>query len=175
MSEQFTFFWRGPFSQWHRCSFTVDGVTYNCAEQYMMHQKALFFEDNDTAKKIMEATNPKIQKALGRKVTPFDEHKWSGVARDVVLKGNLAKFKQNPDLLEKLLSTTGTTLVEASPYDKIWGIGLAEDDPKAQDRTTWRGKNWLGQVLTAARDLIEQGLDEPDPNAEDKTCPQGDI
>jgi ribA/ribD-fused uncharacterized protein len=165
MSEKFTFFWSGPFSQWHRCKFTVDGVEYNCAEQYMMHQKALFFGDKETAKKILETTSPKAQKALGRQVTPFDQGKWEGVARDVVLRGNLAKFKQNPDLLEKLLATKGTTLVEASPYDKIWGIGLKEDDPKAQDRATWRGKNWLGQVLTAARELFETGQDEPDPNA----------
>lgn len=170
MAEQFTFFWAGPFSQWHRCKFTVDGVTYNCAEQYMMHQKALFFEDTETAKKIMATSSPKAQKALGREVTPFDAGKWDGVARDVVLRGNLAKFKQNPDLLALLMATKGTTLVEASPYDKIWGIGLKESDPKAKDRATWRGKNWLGQVLTAARELFEKGQDEPDPNANENAC-----
>jgi ribA/ribD-fused uncharacterized protein len=170
MTEKFTFFWSGPFSQWHRCKFVVDGITYNCAEQYMMHQKALFFGDKEIAKKIMGTNSPKTQKALGRKVTPFDAGKWDGVARDVVLQGNLAKFKQNPDLLAKLLATKGTTLVEASPYDKIWGIGLKEDNPKAQNRATWNGKNWLGQVLTAARELFEKGEDEPNLNAQAECC-----
>lgn len=172
MTEQFTFFWSGPFSQWHRCKFAVDGVEYNCAEQYMMHQKALFFKDTETAKKIMETSSPKAQKALGRQVTSFDAGAWDGVARDVVLRGNLAKFKQNPDLLATLLATKGT-LVEASPYDKIWGIGLKEGDPKTLDRATWRGKNWLGQVLTAARGLFENGEDEPYLNAHANCCDVG--
>jgi ribA/ribD-fused uncharacterized protein len=137
----------------------------------MMHQKALFFGDKDTAKKIMETTSPKAQKALGRQVTPFDAGKWDGVARDVVLRGNLAKFRQNPDLLAKLLETKGTSLVEASPYDKIWGIGLKEDSPKAQNRETWNGKNWLGQVLDAARDLLEKGDDLKPPETNEACCP----
>lgn len=152
--EQFTFFWHGPFSQWHGCTFTVDGVAYNCAEQYMMAQKATLFGDGDVHAKIMASMSPREQKALGRKVCHFDEHQWRCSARDIVYKGNWAKFTQNDDLKELLLASRGTTLVEASPFDTIWGIGLGAENPRAQDRKTWRGKNWLGEVLTRVREDI---------------------
>ena len=71
-----------------------------------------------------------------------------------MFQGNYAKFTQNPDLLKTLIDTIGTTLVEASPYDKVWGIGLAEDDPKALNRETWEGTNWLGEVLTDLRTYL---------------------
>jgi len=155
MAEKFTYFWHGPFSQWHLgCPFTVDGVEYNCCEQYMMAEKAKLFGDNETLRKIMATNSPNEQKALGRTVQGFDEGKWNVVAKEVVKKGNIAKFSQHPSLKEQLLATDGTTLVEASPYDKIWGIGLAADNPLCQDRQTWQGKNWLGEVLTAVRSEI---------------------
>jgi ribA/ribD-fused uncharacterized protein len=153
--EQFTFFWKGPLSQWHRQTFKVDGVEYNTAEQYMMAEKARHFGDTETLRKIMATTSPKEQKALGREVKGFDSGKWDQISRDVVYKGNLAKFSQNKDLLEKLLATSGTTLAEASPYDTKWGIGLSEDDPKALDRKTWQGKNWLGETLTKVRNDLK--------------------
>jgi ribA/ribD-fused uncharacterized protein len=152
--EQFTFFWHGPFSQWHGCLFDIEGATYNCAEQYMMAQKAVLFHDEDAFEKIMAAVSPRIQKALGRKVRGFNPSKWEACARDIVYRGNWAKFTQHEDLRQLLLATRGTTLVEASPSDTIWGIGLGEDDPRAADRKTWRGKNWLGAVLTRVRDDI---------------------
>jgi ribA/ribD-fused uncharacterized protein len=156
MPESFTFFWSGPFSQWHPCRFTIDGKVYNCAEQYMMEQKALLFDDQETAAKIMRAPTPREQKRLGRQVRTFNIGRWNAVARDVVFRGNVAKFTQNPDLRAALLATAGTTLVEASPSDTIWGIGLAEDDPAAQDRKSWRGTNWLGEVLTRVREALLQ-------------------
>lgn len=153
--EQFTFFWDGPFSQWHRQSFKVEGETYNTAEQYMMAAKARLFGDTDTLKKIMKTTSPKEQKRLGREVKGYTDEKWDAVARQEVYTANHAKFIQNADLLEKLLATTGT-LVEASPYDRKWGIGLKADDPKAKDRSQWRGLNWLGEVLTNLRDDLRK-------------------
>ena len=156
MPESFTFFWSGPFSQWHPCRFTIEGKVYNCAEQYMLEQKALLFGDRETAAKIMRARTPREQKRLGRQVRSFDAGRWNAVARDVVFRGNVAKFTQNPDLRAALLATAGTTLVEASPSDTIWGIGLAEDDPAAQDRKRWRGTNWLGEVLTRVREALLQ-------------------
>lgn len=154
--DKFTFFWNGPFSQWYRSLFTIDGITYNCAEQYMMHQKALMMGDTESAKEIMNAGyDPRTHKALGRKVRPFDAKLWNEKCKEVVYKGSYAKFTQNRDLWEELKATAGTTLVEASPYDKIWGIGLYEDDPRAKKRETWLGTNWLGEVLTQVRiDLL---------------------
>jgi hypothetical protein len=155
-AEKFTFFWDGPFSQWEECTFEVDGVTYNCAEQYMMAAKARLFGDDDTLERIMEAEHPREQKRLGRMVRDFNAERWSAFAKEIVYEGNYAKFTQNADLLKKLLATKGTTLVEASPCDCIWGIGLKETDKGAKDRDKWRGTNWLGEILTGLReDLID--------------------
>lgn len=154
MTERFTFFWNGPFSQWHLSDFTVNDITFNCAEQYMMYEKAMLFEDYDTAVKILETDDPWEQKALGRIVSNFDPNQWNKVARDIVFAGNVAKFTQNDQLKEVLLETKGTILVEASPHDKIWGIGLRAKDPRALNRETWRGTNWLGEVLTEVRDFL---------------------
>lgn len=160
MSEQFTLFWDGPFSQWYPSPFTIDEVSYSCAEQYMMSCKAKLFGDIDTYKQIMSTDSPREQKKLGRKVHNFDIDAWNRVAKDVVKAGNIAKFTQNPELKEILLATKGTTLVEASPYDTIWGIGLPESDPRARDRNSWQGTNWLGEVLTEVREQIQKECDE---------------
>jgi ribA/ribD-fused uncharacterized protein len=152
----FTFFFTeaSPFSQWYRCTFTVDGKSFNCAEQYMMYGKAMLFEDTASAAKILEADHPRQHKALGRKVTPFDDKKWRSAREAIVMAGNRAKFTQNAELRELLLATASTTLVEASPYDKIWGIGLAASDPRAQDPAQWKGQNLLGKILTTLRDEL---------------------
>ena len=154
MAEQFTFFWHGPFSQWEFCPFEVEGIKYNCAEQYMMAKKADIYNDMITLIAIMKSSDPKEQKALGRKVQGFNKEHWDTIARDFVYVGNYAKFSQNPELLTKLVETQGTTLVEASPYDTIWGIGLSEKDKLALSRDTWKGTNWLGETLTKVRDDI---------------------
>ncbi len=150
--EEFTFFWSGPFSQWHPCVFVVNGVEYNCAEQFMMHSKAIFFSDYDIAEMILREQLPREQKALGRQVKNFRAGDWNRNAKGFVYLGNFAKFYQNAKLMKKLKNTRGTTLVEASPHDKIWGIGLREDDERAKDRKTWLGTNWLGETLTQVRE-----------------------
>jgi ribA/ribD-fused uncharacterized protein len=115
------------------------------------------FGDYAIADRIMSAVDPADQKRYGRQVTGFDKDKWDAAARDIVYKGCYAKFSQNPDLKKKLLATVGTTLVEASPEDRIWGIGLSKTDPRAKNRSTWRGTNWLGETLIKVRDkLIEE-------------------
>jgi ribA/ribD-fused uncharacterized protein len=152
--EQFTFFWKGPFSQWLIRDFIIDTVTYNCCEQYMMASKALLFKDTFTYNKIMSTTKPFEQKALGREVQNFDNAIWMQQAKKIVYNGNFAKFTQHDDLKKLLLETKGTTLVEASPKDSLWGIGLAETDDRAKDRKTWKGKNWLGETLTQVREDI---------------------
>lgn len=151
---KFTYFWKGPFSQWHRSTFTVDGVEYNTAEQYMMAGKARLFGDEETLQKIMKETHPREQKSFGREVKNFVEGEWNEKAKDIVFKGNMAKFTQNEDLKKMLLATEGTYLVEASPLDSIWGIGLAEDDERAKKKETWKGTNWLGEVLDKVREKI---------------------
>jgi ribA/ribD-fused uncharacterized protein len=157
--EKFTFFYRteSPFSQFHSCDFEVEGVQFNCAEQFMMYSKAKLFGDEEVGAQILSKTMPKDQKALGRQVKNFDVAIWQLHAMDIVYKGNYAKFTQNENLKKHLLKTDGTTLVEASPMDTIWGIGMGADNPKAQDRKTWRGKNQLGEILTKLRDdLLEK-------------------
>lgn len=156
VTDRFAFFWGGWPSQWHRCRFSIDGVTYNCCEQFMMAEKARVFGDADVERAILAATNPRQQKALGRTVRHFDVATWNSVCRGIVYLGNLAKFEQNDDLRELLLATEGRTIVEASPKDSIWGIGLAQDDPRAQDPRTWRGKNWLGVALLQVRDELDR-------------------
>lgn len=151
MTEQFTFFWSGPFSQWQASSFVIDGVKFVTTEQFMMYQKALLFDDDEMATIIMATKNPREQKAFGRQVRNFDADVWNKNAKVIVKEGSLAKYSQNPELLVELEKTKGTTLVEASPYDKVWGIGLSEWEDEAKDRATWKGTNWLGEVLTEVR------------------------
>lgn len=161
ISEKFTFFWNGPFSQWHSSPFTFEKMRFNRAEQFMMFCKAMYFEDRDTARAIMKSNNPKEQKTLGRGVKNFNIEAWANVAKDIVYAGSYLKYSQNINLKDLLLETNGSTLVEASPYDKIWGIGLAEDNPNAADRSKWQGKNWLGEVLTQTRhDLMSNNKNE---------------
>jgi ribA/ribD-fused uncharacterized protein len=152
--EQFTLFWHGPFSQWHPCKFTVSRVEFNCAEQFMMYSKAILFGDMQSAQRILETSTPKEQKTLGRKVQNFDEAVWAIFREGIVYTASYAKFTQNFELQEMLLATKGTTLVEASPRDRIWGIGLGADNPKAQVRAEWRGRNLLGETLTRVREAI---------------------
>lgn len=155
--EQFVFFWGGTFSQWAPSKFVIDGVEFNTCEQYMMYKKALMFHDYDSAKKIMNTTSPKEQKALGREVKGFKDDVWIKYCRKIVYDANVAKFTQNPEMLKELMDTGGAEMVEASPYDKRWGIGLSADNPFAQDKSTWQGLNWLGEALTQVRsDLRKQ-------------------
>ena len=156
-NEKFTFFWGGTFSQWAPSKFIIDGVEFNTCEQYMMYKKALMFHDYDAAKKVMETSNPKEQKAIGRKVKNFNDNVWVKYCRDIVYDANVAKFTQNPGMLTELMATNGTTMVEASPYDKRWGIGLGAENPFAQDRSTWDGLNWLGEAIQQVREDINSG------------------
>ncbi|MBC6993400.1 NADAR family protein [Neolewinella lacunae] len=156
LTESYSYFWRSvhPFSQWHKCNFTADGQAFNCAEQYMMYGKATLFSDAEVAEKILRSTNPREQKQLGREVKGFDPQVWTQEAPAIVYQANKEKFQQNPELLQHLLDTRGKTIVEASPDDNIWGIGLAEEHPGAKSLTTWEGTNWLGIVLTELREEL---------------------
>ena len=165
---KFIFFWghgkttddsvtKTCLSQWWDCCFTVDGVEYHTAEQYMMAQKAVLFGDEKIRREIMAAGHPKQFKDLGRKISGFKQDVWDQNCCEIVIKGNVAKFSQNEDLKAFLLGTNMRVLVEASPYDRIWGIGMGADDSKAENPTLWNGTNFLGFCLMEVRDILRGG------------------
>lgn len=143
------------FSQWYDVYFEVDGVQYHTTEQYMMASKARLFGDEDTWNEIMNSYSPAEYKKLGRKVKGFDAVIWDEKKLDIVIEGNKAKFGQNPDLKEFLLATDNAILVEASPYDKIWGIGLDRETALNGSVEDWNGENLLGCALMEVRDWLK--------------------
>lgn len=162
-TEDYLFFWRkdSPFSQWHPAEFTLDGLTFNCAEQYMMYNKAKFSKNEAKLDEVIMSTkDPGEQKSLGRSIHGLDYEAWEAKREEVVKKGNMAKFSQNEKLKTELLSTYPKLLVEASPTDQVWGIGLAADNPDILKVENWRGLNLLGKIITEVRDelLKESGF-----------------
>lgn len=165
---KFLFFWgqrpehdgrigRGCLSQWWQAPFVVDGVTFGTAEHYMMWRKAMLFGDADSAEQILLASHPGRAKELGRGVRNFDQQRWDAHRYEIVVAGNVAKFGQHPELLRFLLGTGERVLAEASPIDRVWGIGLTADDPRAEDPAQWRGLNLLGFALSEARTILSEG------------------
>ncbi|PTT31879.1 NADAR family protein [Pseudomonas sp. HMWF021] len=158
----FTFFWghqrnksgvgASCFSQWFEAEFTVDGHRYPTAEHFMMAEKANLFGDQDIRAQVLQAPTPNAAKALGRSVRGFDNQIWLQHRFDIVVRANQAKFSQNPALNAYLEQTGSKIIVEASPVDNIWGIGLAQDDEKASNPNLWQGLNLLGFALMQVRD-----------------------
>ena len=138
-------------SQWYPCQFEVDSVKYTSAEQYMMAEKARLFGDEKIRAEILRTSDSRKCKALGRKVKNFDKAVWDKRKEDIVRNGNFEKFMQNSALRSFLLSTRDKVLVEASPTDRVWGIGLGKNNPDALDPKKWRGQNLLGFILMAVR------------------------
>lgn len=148
------------FSQWYQTgNFSAElfgkQLALNCAEQGMMAGKALFFNDEEAFDKIMRESNPSGQKALGKTVKNFDVETWNNVAKDIVFNVNLSKFTSDEKLRKYIISTGDKHLVEASPYDAIWGVKLAVNDPRVNNPANWRGTNWLGEVLMEVRDCVK--------------------
>jgi len=135
--------------------FSIKDEYYTTAEHWMMASKARLFKDDETLSKILKSSTPNEAKALGRKVRNFDEVLWKENARRLVTEGNVAKFGQNPELKAFLLSTGDAVLVEASPYDRIWGIGLKATDERAKHPATWQGQNLLGFALMDVREALQ--------------------
>lgn len=142
------------FSQWWPAAFTIDAITYPTTEHWMMAGKARLFGDEETALRIAAAGSPRQAKEFGRQVAGFVPADWDREKRRIVTEGNLAKFSQNGALGDFLLATGDKVLVEASPVDSIWGIGLAADHEDARDPSKWRGDNLLGFVLMDVRDRL---------------------
>lgn len=154
-NQKYHFFWNGPLSNWYQASFTHIGIKFNCAEQAMMYCKAMFFADTETADKILNQTLPRIQKALGREVKNYKDSTWSSNRKKVVKDILRSKYEQCTFLMEYLLNTEGE-IVEASYEDCIWGIGLAENDPRIHDKNLWEGTNLLGVILTELREEFKE-------------------
>jgi ribA/ribD-fused uncharacterized protein len=144
----------GCLSQWWPVTFTVDSVSYPSAEHWMMAGKARLFGDEEGLAAVLRAASPGAAKAAGRKVCGFDEERWSAARYDIVVAGNLAKFGQHPDLREFLLSTGEKVLVEASPYDRIWGVGMTATNADVERPSAWRGLNLLGFALMEVRERL---------------------
>lgn len=160
-------FWKtgqphGYMSQWYSAKYTLDGVTYENVEQGLMKAKADAFNDAETGAKILQTNDPKRIKDLGRQVKGFKDDIWIQKRTQISLEHNIAKFTQNHALLQLLLDTQEATLVEASPYDRIWGIGFAPNDPRVKSPGFWpkdKGKpnpGILGIVLMKVRDTLRK-------------------
>jgi ribA/ribD-fused uncharacterized protein len=167
-APEYLFFWghrqRHPgvvdascLSQWFPASFVVDGTHYRTAEHWMMAGKAKLFGDDESRELILASATPDEAKRLGRRVRDYEDEAWGRVRVDLVVEGNVAKFGQHAKLREFLLSTGNKVLVEASPRDCIWGIGLGRDNERARDPRTWRGRNLLGFALMQVRDRLRSG------------------
>ena len=141
----------GYLSNWYHSVFTVDEITFSSMEQYMMYEKAILFQDYQTADKILSTDDVAEIKALGRMVQHFDEEIWREKREKIVHKGVLQKFLQNPELAEKLLETGEQMIAECAVKDKIWGIGLSMGDEERFCVDKWKGQNLLGQILMQVR------------------------
>lgn len=146
-------------SQWWPATFKIGEQVFPTAEHFMMHSKAVLFKDEEIAKKILRTSSCKEVKALGREVRDFDSELWREHRFAIVLRGNLAKFSQNDDLKNYIFSTGETVIVEASPTDTIWGIGLDEAKARKLPPKDWRGLNLLGFALMRTRSLLVSGLE----------------
>lgn len=149
--EEFHPFIKGVFSQWHPTPFTLEGVAFATAEQWMMVAKARLFGDLERVDQIIATPDPSVQKRLGQQVRNFDQAVWDEARVGIVYSGNRAKFEQNDGARRQLMATDGKMLVEANPRDWIWGVGLAMDDPRLIHPAEWRGTNLLGRILTKVR------------------------
>ena len=164
----FLFFWghqpsrdgsisKSCFSQWYESVFEEDGHSFITAEHYMMYHKAKLFGDDKACEKVLRAGNAGEAKARGGEVIGFNQEVWDEKRFEIVVNANLAKFSQKNELSEFLINTGKRVLVEASPVDKIWGIGLAQDNQASENPNTWKGLNLLGFALMEVRDqLINQ-------------------
>ncbi len=142
-------------SQWYPCKFNSNGIEYNCAEQYMMSEKAKLFKDDKMYQLILKETSQKKIKGYGRKIKNFNSEEWDKNKINIVVQGNILKFSQNEDLKQFLIETGDKILVEASPTDRIWGIGLDQYDPDSRNPLKWKGENLLGFSLMKVRDIIK--------------------
>lgn len=147
----------GYLSNWYPSRFEVDGIVFSSMEQFMMYCKAICFQDNNIANKILETDDAGRIKDLGRRVSGYNDNYWNGVRQLVVYEGLFAKFSQNDKLKEQLKATGNAVLAECAVKDRIWGIGLSMNDPDRFDMAKWKGQNLLGYALMMARGRLRYG------------------
>lgn len=151
------FFWGDDdvYSNFYRFEFKYKGKTFFCSEQAFMWEKAMLFGDKNIAGQILKSTHPYECKKLGRKVKNYDDKKWGKVREDIWKEILINKFSSEP-LKSEILKTKNKILVEASPYDKLYGIGLEVWDDRVLDENNWKGKNLLGKILMGVREDLNQ-------------------
>lgn len=165
-NDDYVFFTKSFLSQWYgafkgqssQFEFSIFGavnVNFNCAEQAMMWSKAMLFGDYEIAEQIINEKHPSAQKDLGRQVRGFQQEVWDEIKFDLICEINNCKFLCNQDLGNKLVDTGKRKLVEAAPWDKVWGIGMGVDDPNILDESKWKGQNLLGKALMIVRQNID--------------------
>lgn len=163
-APKFLFFWghtakgsglgKECLSQWYPAPFSEAGRTYATAEHYMMAGKATLFRDEEMLARVLAAASPAAAKKFGRQVRGFEDRVWRAHRADLVARGSELKFRQHAELRAFLLATGDRVIVEASPRDAIWGIGMSESNPASKDPARWRGLNLLGFALMRARDAL---------------------
>ena len=160
VTDKYVYFWGEWPSNWYRCHFTIEdnGKTLHFfnSEQYFMYIKAITFGDTEVAEEILvKGKNPKVAKALGRKVKNYDDKVWNEKRYQVMVDANMLKYSQNEDLKKLLLNKTfeGKNFCEASPLDTIWGLGVGESEA-LDDQSNWKGQNLLGKALDEVREKL---------------------
>ncbi len=149
------YFLRGVLSNFEKCYIKYKGHLFATTEQAFMWEKAVFFNDHESASKILREENPAKAKKLGREVKNFDDSKWSKVCYEIMYLINYEKYFQNTRLKNILLNTGDKMIIEANPKDTRWGIGLSAEDDRVLDESQWQGENLLGKVLMQVRDELK--------------------
>jgi len=157
ITDTHVFFWGSFLSNWHASKFEYKGKKFSNTEQAFMWEKAIYFNDNEIAEDILKTPDPKNAKDLGRLVKNFNQNLWFNVCFEIMIEVNKAKYSQNEKLKKLLLSTGDKVIVEASPFDAIWGIGLHWKDDKVLDEKLWKGMNLLGKALMEVRNTLKDG------------------
>lgn len=158
ITDKYILFWTGEFSNFWPCRIDYDSYRFRWSEQLFMYLKAKHYQDAEMCKQILNASSPREAKRLGRTVRGFNTEDWNKYKRDFMYEAVYEKFTQNSELGVKLLAPKlkGKHFVEASPYDRIWGIGLHEEDVDANDELKWKGQNLLGKTLDRVRQKLIQ-------------------
>ena len=179
ITDKYVFFWgEAPFTNFTRCTVRYLGIDFPSSEHAFMWIKAVYFKDHDIAQKIRKAPTPAAAKALGREVKNFDPEEWSKVSYAYMKAVVEVKFRTNPELLKELLDPLfdGKTFVEASPYDRIWGIGFRESDSEAINEHTFNwGENRLGRILTELREKLKREFNALQKYAGNKTQKEKEV